>query len=404
MSFDIQDRPRPNDCDRMSSNYDKRGVSADKSEVHAAIQGLDKGLFPNAFCKILPDLASGDPEWCNLMHADTAGTKTALAYLYWKETGDLSVWKGIVQDALVMNLDDMACVGVTDGILVSSTIGRNKHLVPGEVVSALIQGAQELVERWADWGIHVKMAGGETADVGDIVRTLDVGYTAFARIPRAEVIENAIQPGNVIVGLASFGQARYETAYNSGIGSNGLTNARHDVLNRYYAEEFPESYAHQTPREVIYMGPHRLTDELPGLPLNVGQMLLSPTRTYLPFVKALLASHRASIHGMIHNTGGGQTKCMKFVKGLRVIKDNLFDTPPVFNLIRQCSKANWREMYQVFNMGHRLEIYTDEATASALIALADNFGIEAQVIGRTEAQEQGKSLLIKAEDELEWAW
>ncbi|MEM7656947.1 MAG: AIR synthase-related protein [Bacteroidota bacterium] len=383
----------------MSDSYARRGVSADKKEVHQAIKGLDKGLYPTAFCKILPDVAGGDPEQAVLMHADTAGTKTSLAYLYWKETGDLSVWKGIAQDALVMNLDDMMCVGVVDNILVSSTIGRNKHLVSGDVVAALIQGTAELVEEWAEQDIHIHLAGGETADVGDIVRTLDVGYTAFARVPRSQLVINDMKPGDVIVGIASYGQASYEAEYNSGIGSNGLTNARHDTLDKTYAHKYPEAYSPQIPQELAFSGKYLLTDTIAEAPLNIGKLLLSPTRTYLPFAKPLLAQFRDKIHGMIHCTGGGQTKCMKFVSGLHVIKDHLFPTPPIFRLIQAASGASWQEMYQVFNMGHRLEIFTDEKTAEEIIALAGQFDLPAQIIGRCEAAENNR-LTIKGEEEL----
>lgn len=374
----------------MQAKYEQRGVSADKKEVHKAIEGIDKGLYPNAFCKIIPDMAGGDMAYCNLMHADTAGTKTSLAYLYWKETGDLSVWKGIVQDAIVMNLDDMACVGCIDGILLSSTIGRNKSKVTGEVIKAIIQGANELVKELQAMGINIQLCGGETADVGDIVRTLDVGYTAFARMPRAEVIENAIQPGSVIVGIASYGQASYENSYNSGIGSNGLTNARHDMLHHDYASKYPEAYDPIIPDELVFSGPHHLTDQPQDLPLDIGKLLLSPTRTYLPYLKAILRDHRSAIQGMIHCTGGGQTKVMKFVKGLHVIKNNLFPTPPVFRLIQEASQASLEEMYQVFNMGHRLEIYTDEPTAQKLIDTAKEFNLEAKVVGHCEAATSNK--------------
>ena len=370
--------------------YDRRGVSATKEEVHAAIQNLDKGLYPNAFCKILPDIAAGDPAYCNIMHADTAGTKTSLAYLYWKETGDVSVWAGIAQDAIVMNLDDMGCVGCVDNILLSSTIGRNKNIISGEVLAAIINATQAFAGRLREYGIHVHLAGGETADVGDIVRTIDVGYTAFARMRSEELIVNDIQAGDVVVGLASFGQAAYEDHYNGGMGSNGLTSARHDVLHRSYAEKYPDSYDPNTPEKVIYLGSKRLTDTIAvdGRPVEVGRLLLSPTRTYLPFIKALVDRHRDSIHGMIHCTGGGQTKVLKFLDGKRVVKDNLFELPPLFHLLREESKTDWREMYQVFNMGHRLEVYLPEALAQAAIDLAAGLDIEARVIGRVEAADR----------------
>lgn len=366
--------------------YDKRGVSATKDEVHAAIRHLDKGLYPKAFCKIIPDIAAGDPDYCNLMHADTAGTKTSLAYLYWKETGDLGVWAGIAQDAIVMNLDDMGCVGCYKDIVLSSTIGRNKNLIPGEVISTLINAAQDFLDGLRHYGIEVHMAGGETADVGDIVRTIDVGYTAFARMKRSEVLVNDIQSGDVIVGLASFGQAKYEDRYNGGMGSNGLTSARHDVLAHEYAERYPDSFDPNTPEEVIYVGSKKLTDtiDINGESINVGQLILSPTRTYLPFIKELLDARRGQVHGMIHNTGGGQTKVLKFAEAKRIIKDNLFELPPLFRLIQQESGTSWKEMYQVFNMGHRLEVYLPEGEAQKVIDLAASFGIDAKVIGRVE--------------------
>ncbi len=368
-----------------TSRYDQRGVSADKSEVHAAVKHLDKGLFPNAFCKILPDIAGGDPAFCNIMHADTAGTKTNLAYIYWRETGDLSVWAGIAQDAIVMNLDDMACVGCTDHIVLSSTIGRNKHLIPGEVIKAVIDGTTAFIDTMAQHGVHLYLAGGETADVGDVVRTIDVGYTAFARMRRGEVIENAIQPGDVLVALASFGQSIYEDRYNSGMGSNGLTSARHDVLHHDYAAQYPESYDARTDARYVYCGSRRLTGSSPVSGVDVGQLLLSPTRTYLPVIQKLLQHMRPHIHGMIHCTGGGQTKVMKFAPGLRIVKDNLFPVPPLFELIRQESQTGWKEMYQVFNMGHRLEVYLPEAYAEEVIRISNSYGIDARVAGKVEA-------------------
>lgn len=371
-------------------NYDKRGVSASKDEVHAAIKHLDKGLYPNAFCKIIPDIAAGDPAYCNLMHADTAGTKTSLAYMYWKETGDLSVWKGIAQDAIVMNLDDMGCVGCTKGILLSSTIGRNKNLITGEVIATLIDATQELVKTLSEYGVDVHLTGGETADVGDIVRTIDVGYTAFARMKRSDVITNNIQAGDVLVGLASYGQSSYEDRYNGGMGSNGLTSARHDVFQKSYASKYPDSYDSNTPDEVIYIGNKSLTDpvEIDGQTLNYGQLVLSPTRTYLPFIHQLLSQYRKDVHGMIHNTGGGQTKVVKFLDQKKVIKDQLFPTPPLFKLIQEESQTGWQEMYQVFNMGHRLEVYLPENLAQNVIELAQQFNIDAQVIGRVEEADQ----------------
>lgn len=372
--------------------YEKRGVSATKDEVHAAISGLDKGLFPNAFCKVLPDLAAGDSAYCNLMHADTAGTKTSLAYLYWRETGDLSVWAGIAQDAIVMNLDDMACVGCLDNVLLSSTIGRNKNLIPGEVISTLINATAGFVARMAEFGIHIHLAGGETADVGDIVRTIDVGYTAFGRLKRADLIVNDIQEGDVIVGIASYGQASYEDAYNGGMGSNGLTSARHDVLAGEYAARYPESFDPRVPAELIYAGSRRLTDEIgvAGQTLTVGKLLLSPTRTYLPLLKTFLDEHRSQVHGLIHCTGGGQTKVLKFVDKKRIVKDNLFPLPPLFELIREESGTGWKEMYQVFNMGHRLEAYLPAKEAEALIKAAAALGLEARVIGRVEAADRAE--------------
>lgn len=370
--------------------YDLRGVSATKDEVHNAIKHLDKGLFPNAFCKILPDIVANDPDYCNIMHADTAGTKTSLAYLYWRETGDLSVWTGIAQDAIVMNLDDLACVGCVDQIVLSSTIGRNKNLITGEVISAVINGTTDFIAKMKDFGINIILAGGETADVGDIVRTIDVGYTAFARMKRSEVIENNIQPGDVIVGLASFGQTSYEKEYNGGMGSNGLTSARHDVLSKIYATKYPDSYDANTPESVIYTGSKQLTEtiEIEGNTIEIGKLILSPTRTYLPFVKQLLSKvNKNDLHGIIHCSGGGQTKVQKFIHQLRVVKNNLFPVPPLFELIQQESQTSWKEMYQVFNMGHRLEVYTSEAAAQSIIDIANSFNIAAQVIGYVERAE-----------------
>ncbi|HMN89290.1 MAG TPA: AIR synthase-related protein [Saprospiraceae bacterium] len=367
--------------------YNLRGVSASKDEVHAAIQHLDKGLFPNAFCKILPDIAGGNPDYCNIMHADTAGTKTSLAYLYWRETGDLSVWAGIAQDAIVMNLDDMACVGCVDNILLSSTIGRNKNCISGEVITTIIQATSDFLSTLRHLGIGVTLAGGETADVGDIVRTIDVGYTAFARMPRTAILENHIQPGDVAIGLASFGQAIYEPYYNGGMGSNGLTSARHDVFTNTYAAQYPESYDPMLPKALVYNGSRRLTDTIHvgGEAIPIGKLVLSPTRTYLPVIRELFQHVRSSLHGMIHCTGGGQTKVQKFIQNLRIVKNNLFPLPPLFELIQQESGTSWREMYQVFNMGHRLEVYVPERAAQQVIDIAAAFNIEARVIGFAEA-------------------
>lgn len=379
--------------------YDQRGVSASKEEVHAAIKHLDKGLYPNAFCKILPDLAAGNDRFCNLLHADTAGTKTSLAYLYWRETGDLSVWPGVAQDAIVMNLDDMACVGCTDNIMLSSTIGRNKTLVPGEVIAAVIRGTSDFVEKMRDHGVDLHLAGGETADVGDIVRTIDVGVTAFARMKRSEVMVSHIRPGDVVVGLASFGKAVYEDTYNGGMGSNGLTAARHDVLSNIYAEKYPESFDPNLPREVVYTGKHMLTDTVDidavSQPVSVGKLILSPTRTYLPVLREILAAYRKKIHGLIHVTGGGQTKVLKFVKDVHVVKDNLFDLPPLFRLIQESSGTDWREMYQVFNMGHRMEIYLPGRYADSVMAIAEKFGIEARIIGKVK-RASGEQVTVKS--------
>ena len=374
----------------MKSKYEQRGVSATKSEVHEAIKGLDKGLYPNAFCKVLPDVAAGDPDWCNIMHADTAGTKTSLAYLYWKETGDLSVWEGIVQDSLVMNLDDMGCVGAVDGILISSTIGRNKNRIPGEVLKTIIRGAQKFADRMAEQGVGLHLTGGETADVGDIVRTIDVGFTTFARLRRDRLIVNSIQPGDVIVGLASYGRASYEDGYNGGMGSNGLTSARHDVFKHAYADQYPESFDPEVPREFVYGGSKSLTDQVDiggGRQMDAGKLVLSPTRTYLPVLKVLLDELRPAINGLIHCTGGAQTKVVKFIDNVRVVKDNLFTPPPLFELIRAESQTPYREMYQVFNMGHRLEVYLPEKEAQAALDIAAGFGIDAQIVGRVEGAE-----------------
>ena len=379
------------------TKYDQRGVSASKEEVHAAIQHLDKGLYPNAFCKILPDLAAGSAKHCNLLHADTAGTKTSLAYLYWRETGDLSVWPGVAQDAIVMNLDDMACAGCTDNIMLSSTIGRNKGLIPAEVIAAVIRGTSDFVEKMQQHGVNLHLAGGETADVGDIVRTIDVGFTAFARMKRSEVLVPNIRSGDVIVGLASYGQATYETEYNGGMGSNGLTAARHDVLSKIYAEKYPESFDPRLPSEVVYTGNRTLTEKINvgSQEVTVGKLILSPTRTYLPVLQELLRDHRKKLHGLIHVTGGGQTKVLKFVQDAHIVKDNLFELPPLFRLIQESSSTAWREMYQVFNMGHRMEIYLPARHADAVMAVAEKYGIEARVIGRVK-RAQGEKVTVRS--------
>lgn len=376
----------------MSTNYkyDQRGVSASKSEVHQAIKHLDKGLFPTAFCKILPDITGGSEEHCNLMHADTAGTKTSLAYLYWQETGNLDIWKGIAQDSIVMNLDDMACVGSFTDILLSSTIGRNKNLIPGEVIATIINAGLEFLENLREHGIEVHLAGGETADVGDIVRTIDVGYTAFSRMRRDEVIVNDIQVGDAIVGLASFGQTTYETAYNSGISSNGLTSARHDVLNYDYATEYPDSFDPNMPQEVTFVGMKKLTDvvNLQGTDYKVGDLLLSPTRTFLPVLKKIIDQIRPKINGIIHCTGGGQSKVLKFVENRHIVKNNLFPIPPVFELIQNQAGTSWREMYNVFNMGHRMEIYVPKEEVQTIIDIAATFNLDAQQIGFVEPSDR----------------
>ena len=377
--------------------YMMRGVSAMKEDVHNAIKHIDKGLFPQAFCKIIPDILGGDPDYCNIMHADGAGTKSSLAYMYWKETGDLSVWKGIAQDALVMNTDDLLCVGAVDNILVSSTIGRNKMLIPGEVISAIINGTDELLAQLRDMGIGIYATGGETADVGDLVRTIIVDSTVTCRMKRKDVIDNArIQPGDVIVGLSSCGQATYETEYNGGMGSNGLTSARHDVFAKYLAEKYPESYDKAVPEELVYSGNYRLPAAVEGSPLTAGKLVLSPTRTYAPVIKALLDEMRPEIHGMVHCTGGAQTKVLHFVgDNCKVIKDNMFPVPPLFKAIAEQSGTDWAEMYKVFNMGHRMEIYVQPELADKVIALSQSFHIDAQIVGRIEEGE--KSLTIQSE-------
>ena len=378
--------------------YMMRGVSASKEDVHNAIKNIDKGIFPGAFCKIIPDILGGDPEYCNIMHADGAGTKSSLAYMYWKETGDLSVWKGIAQDALIMNIDDLLCVGATDNILVSSTIGRNKLLVPGEVISAVINGTDELLADLRKLGIGVYATGGETADVGDLVRTIIVDSTVTCRMKRCDVIDNAnICPGDVIVGLASFGKASYESEYNGGMGSNGLTSARHDVFGKYLAEKYPESYDNAVPEELVYSGSLHLTDSVSGSPLDAGKLVLSPTRTYAPVIKRLLDEMRKDIHGMVHCSGGAQTKVMNFVgDNCRVVKDNLFPLPPLFRTIKEQSGTDWEEMYKVFNMGHRMEIYLSEKDAQRVIDISKSFDIDARIVGRIEESDR-KELIIKSE-------
>ncbi|MEY4486145.1 MAG: hypothetical protein RL440_676 [Bacteroidota bacterium] len=376
----------------MSDNrYQQRGVSAGKEDVHKAISKLDKGLFPKAFCKIVPDYLTGDPNYCVVMHADGAGTKSSLAYAYWKQTGDLSVWRGIAQDALIMNIDDLLCVGATGPILVSSTIGRNKLLIPGEVLAAIINGTEELLEELRSYGIDIHSTGGETADVGDLVRTIIVDSTVVCRMPRNKVISNdGIRPGDVIVGLASFGQATYETEYNGGMGSNGLTSARHDVFHHSLADDFPETYDSSLPKELVYSGSKHLTDAVAGSPLDAGKLVLSATRTYAPVIKAILDAHHGDIHGMVHCSGGAQTKVLHFIDNLHVIKDNLFPTPPLFDMIQTESKTPWQEMYKVFNMGHRMEVYVSEELAPEIIRISEGFGIAAQVVGRVEAAAEKK--------------
>ena len=377
--------------------YDLRGVSASKEDVHNAIKNVDKGLYPKAFCKIIPDLLGGDPEYCNIMHADGAGTKSSLAYAYWRETGDLSVWKGIAQDALIMNIDDLLCVGATDNILLSSTIGRNKMLIPGEVIAAIINGTEELLQELRGLGVNIISTGGETADVGDLVRTIIVDSTVTCRMKRSDVIDNAnIAAGDVIVGLASFGQASYEKQYNGGMGSNGLTSARHDVFSKEIAEKYPEAHDHNVPQELVYSGQIGLTDTIPGVPVDAGKLVLSPTRTYAPVVKKMLDAMRHKIHGMVHCSGGAQTKVMHFVTGKHVIKDNLFPIPPLFKLIQEQSGTDWKEMYKVFNMGHRMEIYVSPEDAEALIEISRGFNIDAQIVGRVEDAPENR-LTIKSE-------
>jgi phosphoribosylformylglycinamidine cyclo-ligase len=378
------------------TRYNLRGVSAGKEDVHNAIKNVDKGLFPQAFCKIVPDYLSGDEDYCIVMHADGAGTKSSLAYMYWKKTGDISVWKGIAQDALIMNIDDLLCVGATDKILLSSTIGRNKNLVPGEVISAIINGTEELLETLRNQGIGIHSTGGETADVGDLVRTIIVDSTVVCRMKRSEVISNhTIQSGDVIVGLASFGQATYETEYNGGMGSNGLTSARHDVFNKNLAADFPESFDPSVPSDLVYSGTKNLTDTVEGSPIDAGKLVLSPTRTYAPVIKQLLDKHRSDIHGMVHCSGGAQTKVLHFVDNVHIIKDNLFPIPPLFKLIQEESGTDWKEMYKVFNMGHRMEVYVSPEHAQSIIEISKSFNIDAQIVGRVETND-GKKLTIES--------
>jgi len=381
----------------ISKRYAQRGVSASKEDVHNAIKNVDKGLFPQAFCKIVPDYLTGSNEHCIIMHADGAGTKSSLAYMYWKETGDVSVWKGIAQDALIMNIDDLLCVGATQNIMLSSTIGRNKNLIPGEVISAIINGTEELITELKKFGVEIHSTGGETADVGDLVRTIIVDSTVTARMKRSDVIDNAnIKPGNVIVGLASFGQATYETEYNGGMGSNGLTSARHDVFDKYLAEKFPESFDHAVPSELVYSGKVKLTDKVENSPIDAGKLVLSPTRTYAPIIQKILNTYSSEkINGMVHCSGGAQTKILHFVDNVHVVKDTMFDVPPLFKLIQEQSKTSWKEMYQVFNCGHRMELYVDESIAQDIIAISKSFNVEAQIIGRVEASET-KKLTIKS--------
>ena len=382
---------------KSDNRYNLRGVSAQKEDVHKAIKKIDKGLFPKSFCKIIPDYLTSDKDYCIIMHADGAGTKSSLAYMYWKETGDLSVWKGIAQDALIMNIDDLLCVGATDNILLSSTIGRNKNLIPGEVLSAIINGSEELLKDLNKFGISIHSTGGETADVGDLVRTIIVDSTVTARMKRKDVIDNAnIQAGDVIVGLESFGQASYETEYNGGMGSNGLTSARHDVFEKYLAEKYPESFDPSVPDELVYSGNLQLTEAVQNVSLNAGKLVLSPTRTYAPIIKKILESHRKEIHGMVHCSGGAQTKILHFIDNLHIIKDNLFDAPPLFRMIQEQSNTDWREMYQVFNCGHRMELYVSPDIAKEIIPISKSFNVDAKIVGRVESFSH-KKLTIRSD-------
>ena len=373
----------------------QRGVSADKEDVHKAIKNIDKGLYPNAFCKIVDDFIGQDDTYCNIMHADGAGTKSSLAYMYWKETGDISVWKGIAQDAVIMNTDDLLCVGATNNILLSSTIGRNKNLIPGEVIAAIINGTEEVLQMLRDNGMNIISTGGETADVGDLTRTIIVDSTVTARMKRSEVIENNIQPGDVIIGLASFGQANYETEYNGGMGSNGLTSARHDVFSHEYAQKYPEAYDPNIPKDLVFTGKYKLTDKVEGAPVDAGKLVLSPTRTYAPIISKILKEHRSYINGMVHCSGGAQTKVLHFADKVHIIKDNLFDLPPLFKIIQEESGTSWQEMYKVFNMGHRMELYVPEEFADDIIAISKSFGVDAQMVGRVTSAET-KKLTIKS--------
>ena len=382
----------------ISKRYAKRGVSASKEDVHNAIKNVDKGLFPQAFCKIVPDFLTGDPDFCLVMHADGAGTKSSLAYMYWKETGDLSVWKGIAQDALIMNIDDLLCVGATNDIMLSSTIGRNKNKIPGDVISAIINGSEELLKDLKKFGVTIHSTGGETADVGDLVRTIIVDSTVTARMKRSDVIDNAnIKSGDVIVGLASFGQASYEIEYNGGMGSNGLTSARHDVFDKYLAHKYPESFDQEVPKELVYSGSKQLTDTVVNSELDAGKLVLSPTRTYAPIIKTILSKYtNKEIHGMVHCSGGAQTKILHFVKDLHIIKDNLFEVPPLFKLIQEESKTDWKEMYQVFNMGHRMELYVPQEIADDIISISKSFNVDAKIVGKVETS-VSKKLTIQSE-------
>lgn len=381
-----------------TDRYNQRGVSASKEDVHQAIKSLDKGLYPKAFCKIVPDTLAGDPSYCTIMHADGAGTKSSLAYIYWKETGDLSVWKGIAQDAIIMNIDDLLCVGATGPILLSSTIGRNKNLIPGEVISTIINGTEEVLEILRQHGMEIYSTGGETADVGDLVRTIIVDSTVTARMKRSDVIDNAnIQAGDVIVGLASYGKTTYESEYNGGMGSNGLTSARHDVFDHEYATKYPETFDKAVPDELVYSGKYKVTDEVPGVDVNIGKLVLSPTRTYTPVMLKILDELRSHIHGLVHCSGGAQTKVLHFVENVHVIKDNLYEIPPLFKLIQECSGTDWKEMYKVFNMGHRMEVYLPQQYAQQVISISEAFGIDAKVIGRVE-KSNAKQVTLKTEN------
>ncbi len=380
----------------MTDRYSQRGVSATKSEIHDAIKTIDKGLFPKAFCKIVPDLLAGDENYCTIMHADGAGTKSSLAYLYWKETGDMSVWKGIAQDAIVMNLDDLLCVGCTENILLSSTIGRNKNLIPGEVIAALINGTEEILQRFRDLGIDIRSTGGETADVGDLVKTIIVDSTVVARMARSQVISNDnISVGDTIVGLCSYGKASYEDEYNGGMGSNGLTSARHDVFNSIYSEKYPETFDNDIDKNLVYSGSKMLTDSIPNSPLDIGKLVLSPTRTYAPIIKSILREHHDHINGMVHCSGGAQTKVLHFIDNLRVVKDHLFDIPPLFQMIQEESNTDWKEMYQVFNMGHRMELYVPEEIVDDIIEISESFDVDAKVIGHVEDSDE-KEVIIRS--------